>query len=181
MRKVWLCIFYALCIFTIVFSLFWMALPSLPFPAGSGEETPASEPGLAAQGLRRAERHRLLPLRRGRAGGRLHLLRQRTARQAAPAHRHLCQSSARGRCPPAQAGPLRHRRNGPPGAAGRPGRINKNSADAPRGGLHCFYPLSESGFELLQRDEVVLAALLVVEHIFLGGLWCIMFLRVWES
>mgnify|MGYP003157039931 CR=1 FL=1 len=38
MRKVWLCIFYALCIFTIVFSLFWMALPSLPFPADSGEE-----------------------------------------------------------------------------------------------------------------------------------------------
>ena len=36
--------------FTIVFSLFWMALPSLPFPADSGEETPASEPGLAAQG-----------------------------------------------------------------------------------------------------------------------------------
>ena len=36
MRKVWLCIFYALCIFTIVFSLFWMALPSLPFPADSG-------------------------------------------------------------------------------------------------------------------------------------------------
>ena len=29
MRKVWLCIFYALCIFTIVFSLFWMALPRL--------------------------------------------------------------------------------------------------------------------------------------------------------
>lgn len=50
MRKVWLCIFYALCIFTIVFSLFWMALPCLPFPADSGEETPASEPGLAAQG-----------------------------------------------------------------------------------------------------------------------------------
>ena len=75
MRKVWLCIFYALCIFTIVFSLFWMALPSLPFPADSGEETPASEPGLAAQGS---------------AG-------------------------------PAQAGPLRHRRNGPPGASGRPG------------------------------------------------------------
>ena len=50
MRKVWLCIFYALCIFTIVFSLFWMALPKLPFPADSGIETPASEPGLAAQG-----------------------------------------------------------------------------------------------------------------------------------
>ena len=26
MRKVWLCIFYALCIFTIVFSLFWICL-----------------------------------------------------------------------------------------------------------------------------------------------------------
>ena len=25
MRKVWLCVFYAVCIFTIVFSLFWMA------------------------------------------------------------------------------------------------------------------------------------------------------------
>ena len=41
---------YAVCIFTIVFSLFWMALPKLPFPADSGTETPASEPGLAAQG-----------------------------------------------------------------------------------------------------------------------------------
>ena len=50
MRKVWLCVFYAVCIFTIVFSLFWMALPKLPFPADSGTETPASEPGLAAQG-----------------------------------------------------------------------------------------------------------------------------------
>ena len=28
MRKVWLCVFYAVCIFTIVFSLFWMALPA---------------------------------------------------------------------------------------------------------------------------------------------------------
>ena len=27
MRKLWLCLFYALCVFTIVFSLFWMALP----------------------------------------------------------------------------------------------------------------------------------------------------------
>ena len=41
MRKVWLCVFYAVCFFTIVFSLFCMALPKLP---------PASEPGLAAQG-----------------------------------------------------------------------------------------------------------------------------------
>ena len=29
MRKLWLCLFYALCVFTIVFSLFWMALPRL--------------------------------------------------------------------------------------------------------------------------------------------------------
>ena len=50
MRKVWLCVFYALCVFTIVFSLYWMALPRLPFSASSGAETPASEPGLAAQG-----------------------------------------------------------------------------------------------------------------------------------
>ena len=50
MRKLVLCLFYALCAFAIAFSLFWMALPSLPFPADSGEETPASEPGLAAQG-----------------------------------------------------------------------------------------------------------------------------------
>ena len=92
MRKVWLCIFYALCIFTIVFSLFWMALPSLPFPADSGEETPASEPGLAAQGSAGQSGTDFYLC--GRAGGRLHLLRQRTARQATPAHRHLCQSSA---------------------------------------------------------------------------------------
>lgn len=50
MRKVWLCIFYAVCVFTIVFSLFWMALPHLPFPADSGSETPAPDPGVAAQG-----------------------------------------------------------------------------------------------------------------------------------
>ena len=50
MRKLCTCLFYGLCVFTIVFSLFWMALPKLPFPADSGTETPASEPGLAAQG-----------------------------------------------------------------------------------------------------------------------------------
>ena len=41
MRKVWLCIFYALCIFTIVFSLFWMALPKLSLPV--------PDPGSAGQ------------------------------------------------------------------------------------------------------------------------------------
>lgn len=51
MRKIWLCLFYSLCIFTIVFSLFWMALPKLSFPA----KTPSlpdssSASGIAAQG-----------------------------------------------------------------------------------------------------------------------------------
>lgn len=31
MRKLALCLFYALCTFTIAFSLFWMALPRLNF------------------------------------------------------------------------------------------------------------------------------------------------------
>ena len=37
MRKLSVCLFYGLCVFTIVFSLFWMALPRLPLsqsPAG---------------------------------------------------------------------------------------------------------------------------------------------------
>ena len=29
MRKLSVCLFYGLCVFTIVFSLFWMALPKL--------------------------------------------------------------------------------------------------------------------------------------------------------
>ena len=44
MRKLSVCLFYGLCVFTIVFSLFWMALPKLPLsqsPAGS-ETDPAS-------------------------------------------------------------------------------------------------------------------------------------------
>ena len=32
MRKFGLCLFYGLCVFTIAFSLFWMALPRLPLP-----------------------------------------------------------------------------------------------------------------------------------------------------
>ena len=53
MRKVWLCIFYALCIFTIVFSLFWMALPRLPLGrADSAEETPVpSLPSISVQAV----------------------------------------------------------------------------------------------------------------------------------
>ena len=53
MRKLWVCLFYALCVFTIAFSLFWMALPKLPLtlPAPA-EETPvgsANLPSTAAQ------------------------------------------------------------------------------------------------------------------------------------
>ena len=57
MRKVVLCLFYALCAFAIAFSLFWMALPRLTLPspapgADSAAETPVpSEPSLAAQTL----------------------------------------------------------------------------------------------------------------------------------
>lgn len=52
MRKLWLCLFYALCAFAVAFSLFWMSLPklTLPFPASSGGEAP-NDPAqsLAAQ------------------------------------------------------------------------------------------------------------------------------------
>ena len=52
MRKLWLCLFYALCVFTIAFSLFWMALPRLPLGrADSAEETPIpSLPSVSTQG-----------------------------------------------------------------------------------------------------------------------------------
>ena len=53
MRKLSVCLFYGLCVFTIVFSLFWMALPKLPLsqsPAGS-ETDPASPLSLAAQAV----------------------------------------------------------------------------------------------------------------------------------
>ena len=53
MRKLWLCLFYALCVFTIVFSLFWMALPRLPpGRADSAEETPVpSLPSISVQAV----------------------------------------------------------------------------------------------------------------------------------
>ena len=42
MRKLWLCLFYALCAFAVAFSLFWMSLPklTLPSPAPSGGDVP---------------------------------------------------------------------------------------------------------------------------------------------
>ena len=40
MRKFGLYLFYGLCVFTIAFSLFWMALPRLPLPEAPADETP---------------------------------------------------------------------------------------------------------------------------------------------
>ncbi len=48
-----LCLFYGLCVFTIVFSLFWMALPKLRCPKPAGETNPPSPLSLAAQAVPR--------------------------------------------------------------------------------------------------------------------------------
>ena len=51
MRKLTICLFYGLCVFTIVFSLFWMALPRLQLPGqpDGAEDVPSSPLSLAAQ------------------------------------------------------------------------------------------------------------------------------------
>ena len=103
MRKVFLCLFYALCAFTIAFSLFWMALPRLvlsPVPsADSTAETPVpSEPSLAAQALPDTSQ----PAR--------YLLRDEGGKVAVytlgpcPADGDLCEPPSRKRCPARQAG-----------------------------------------------------------------------------
>lgn len=53
MRKLYTCLFYGLCVFTIAFSLFWMALPRPTLPSPAGSETPPSsaEESLAAQAV----------------------------------------------------------------------------------------------------------------------------------
>ena len=53
MRMLYTCLFYGLCVFTIAFSLFWMALPRLTLPSPAGSETPPSsaEESLAAQAV----------------------------------------------------------------------------------------------------------------------------------
>ena len=53
MRKLCTCLFYGLCVFIIVFSLFWMALPklSLPVPDPGSEAPPSSAADLAAQAM----------------------------------------------------------------------------------------------------------------------------------
>lgn len=45
MRKVVLCLFYALCAFAIAFSLFWMALPRLALPPCHRERSSAPNAG----------------------------------------------------------------------------------------------------------------------------------------
>lgn len=50
MRRFGLCLFYGLCVFAIVFSLFWMALPKIELPAPSADEEPlSSQPTVLAQ------------------------------------------------------------------------------------------------------------------------------------
>ena len=53
MRKLYTCLFYGLCMFTIAFSLYWMSLPKLVLPAPAGSETPPSsgQLSLAAQAV----------------------------------------------------------------------------------------------------------------------------------
>ena len=100
MRKLWLCLFYALCVFTIVFSLFWMALPRLPpGRADSAEETPVpSLPSISVQAVPETgsttyylcdERGRVVVWQCDADG---------TLSSGAP-HRHLCQPPAGGRRP----------------------------------------------------------------------------------
>ena len=123
MRKVWLCIFYALCIFTIVFSLFWMALPklSLPVPDPGSEAPPSSAADLAAQAMPElaAQSYRLCD-----KGGRVAVYRQWPAGCACHRHRHLHQSSAGERCRAHQARCDRVQRTGTGPAAGRSGRLS---------------------------------------------------------
>lgn len=54
MRKLWVCLFYGLCVFTIVFSLFWMALPKLELSPSATDISSASSPvSLAASAVPR--------------------------------------------------------------------------------------------------------------------------------
>lgn len=53
MRKLYTCLFYGLCVFTVAFSLYWMSLPKLTLTAPAGSETPPSSEqlSLAAQAV----------------------------------------------------------------------------------------------------------------------------------
>ena len=77
MRKLCTCLFYGLCVFTIVFSLFWMALPklSLPVPDPGSEAPPSSAADLAAQAMPELAAQTTKPCNRACSGcGANHLL-----------------------------------------------------------------------------------------------------------
>ena len=87
MRKVGLCLFYGLCVFAIVFSLYWISLPQLRSPAPQealpdlpSQQTQA-QPGSAEGG-------------RWRAGGCLCLRCPGQTHPPSGADRHIHQSSA---------------------------------------------------------------------------------------
>ena len=99
MRKLLLCLFYGLCVFTIVFSLFWMSLPRLALPSPSAEETPVPEPSLAAQTAPSLTAQQYYLCDRG---GKVAVYRC-GADGAGPDHGHLRQPSAGERRPAHQA------------------------------------------------------------------------------
>lgn len=52
MRKLYSCLFYGLCVFAIVFSLYWMMQPKLTLPAPSAGEQPiSSQANVLAQAM----------------------------------------------------------------------------------------------------------------------------------
>lgn len=55
MRRLWYCLFYALCSFAIVFSLYWMALPLAKAPQAeppsSGSELPSTQAQAGISGV----------------------------------------------------------------------------------------------------------------------------------
>ena len=72
MRKLWVCLFYALCVFTIVFSLFWMALPRLSLPQSDpAEETPVDSAASAATAAQAAPGTETAPFYLCDEGGRV--------------------------------------------------------------------------------------------------------------
>ncbi len=130
MRKVVLCLFYALCAFAIAFSLFWMALPRLALPSLHRERTAPPErrcpPG-------RALRPRLCPTPASppntcsgtRAAWWPSTPAGRTApHPPCPADGYLRQPPARKRLAACQTGHDSDGRCRPAGGAGGPGRVS---------------------------------------------------------
>ena len=74
MRRLWYCLFYALCSFAIVFSLYWMALPLTKAPQAeppsSGSELPSTQAQAGISGIPESEKYYLCD-----EGGRLSVYR----------------------------------------------------------------------------------------------------------